>query len=226
PQELVGGASVFDPFLAAYIAAHRHATLTTDQFRSYFLEYFKHVPAAATVDWEAWLHAPGMPPVTNAYDTSLAERAYDLALRWHTCDVIGIGSDGPAGASAADVAGWSSDQLVAFLDKLGQYRAPQPMHKRVTQLLASLYGIYDTKNAEIRCSFFKLAIPAEDDQALPAAADMLRTQGRMKFLRPLYRALFRSKTGRQLALDTFAEVGGSYHPIARKMVAADLGLSA
>ncbi len=47
----------------------------------------------------------------------------------------------------------------------------------------------------------------------------------MKFLRPLYRALSKSKMGRQLALDTFAEVGGSYHPIAKKMVAADLGVA-
>jgi leukotriene-A4 hydrolase len=46
----------------------------------------------------------------------------------------------------------------------------------------------------------------------------------MKFLRPLYRALFRSKMGRQLALDTFQEARASYHPIAAKMVAQDLGL--
>jgi leukotriene-A4 hydrolase len=46
----------------------------------------------------------------------------------------------------------------------------------------------------------------------------------MKFLRPLYRALFKSKMGRQLALDTFTACRASYHPIAQKMVAADLGL--
>lgn len=49
-------------------------------------------------------------------------------------------------------------------------------------------------------------------------------QGRMKFLRPLYRALFRSKAGKQAALDTFAACRATYHPIAQKMVAADLGV--
>jgi leukotriene-A4 hydrolase len=34
-----------------------------------------------------------MPPVTNTYDTSLATAAYDLAMRWHTCDVMGVGSE-------------------------------------------------------------------------------------------------------------------------------------
>ncbi|KAG2443497.1 hypothetical protein HXX76_001850 [Chlamydomonas incerta] len=227
-QELVGGAAVFDPFLSAYIADHRHQTLTSDQFKAYFLNYFKDVPAAQAVDWQTWLYGTGMPPVTNSYDTTLAQQAYNLALKWHTCDVMGIGSDGPAGASAADVAGWSSEQLVAFLDKLGAYRAVQPMSPRVTQLLAALYGIYESKNAEIRFAFFKLAIPARDAQALPHVADMLKTQGRMKFLRPLYRALVGrgGPEGRQLALDTFAVAGPSYHPIAQKMVAADLGLAA
>lgn len=41
-------------------------------------------------------------------------------------------------------------QLVAFLEKLGEYRAPQPMNKKVTQLMATMYGLYDKKNSEIR----------------------------------------------------------------------------
>lgn len=31
--------------------------------------------------------------------------------RWHTADVMGIGSSGPSGASAADIEGWSSTQV-------------------------------------------------------------------------------------------------------------------
>lgn len=44
----------------------------------------------------------------------------------------------------------------------------------------------------------------------------------MKFIRPLYRALFASRIGRQTALDTFAEWKANYHPIAAKMLAHDL----
>lgn len=57
---------------------------------------------------------------------------------------------------------------------------------------------------------------------LPRVKDFLSEQGRMKFLRPLYRALHKSKEGKQLALDTFAAQKDKYHPIAAKMVAADL----
>jgi leukotriene-A4 hydrolase len=75
-----------------------------------------------------------------------------------------------------------------------------------------------------RAAWFRLAISAEDLDVLPHVVDLLRTQGRMKYLRPLYRALMRSKMGKELALKTFAECKGSYHPIAKKMVGSDLGL--
>lgn len=63
------------------------------------------------MDWDVWLHAPGMPPVSNTYDQGLAQAAYSLAGRWHTCDIMGIGADPPAGASADDIAGWGCAQV-------------------------------------------------------------------------------------------------------------------
>ena len=46
----------------------------------------------------------------------------------------------------------------------------------------------------------------------------------MKFVRPLYRALFASKNNKQTALKVFLANSDFYHPIARKMVANDLGV--
>jgi len=44
----------------------------------------------------------------------------------------------------------------------------------------------------------------------------------MKFVRPLYRALFASRMGKKLAVDTFLQSADFYHPICAKMVAGDL----
>lgn len=57
---------------------------------------------------------------------------------------------------------------------------------------------------------------------LPLTVQFLKEQGRMKFLRPLYKALYKSKMGRDIAVQTFQEFRQTYHPIAAKMVAADL----
>ena len=54
-------------------------------------------------------------------------------------------------------------------------------------------------------------------------AEFLSEQGRMKFIRPLYRALAAGSTsGREVGRSLFLDRQLSYHPVARKMVAADL----
>lgn len=104
--------------------------------------------------------AVGLPPVENDYDPALGRAAEALAKRWHTSDFMAVGSKGPQGASPDDIKYWSSEMLVAFLDQLASYRAKQPMHKKTTRQMAELYGLDSSKNAEIRGSWYKLAINA------------------------------------------------------------------
>ena len=96
----------------------------------------------------------------NDYDPALGQAAEALAKKWHTSDLMAIGSQGPKDASPNDIKDWSSEMLVAFLDKLASYRAKQPMHKLTTRQMAKLYSLDDSKNAEIRGSWYKLAINA------------------------------------------------------------------
>ena len=71
-------------------------------------------------------------------------------------------------------------------------------------------------------AWLKVCIAAEDDAALEDALAFAREQGRMKFVRPLYKALHKSKMGKDKAFAQFQELQDTYHPIARKMIAADL----
>jgi leukotriene-A4 hydrolase len=77
---------------------------------------------------------------------------------------------------------------------------------------------------QVRCAWLQLCIAAEDEAALEDALAFSREQGRMKFVRPLYKALYRSKVGKEAALEQFKKVRATYHPIAQKMVASDLEL--
>jgi len=56
-----------------------------------------------------------MPPVKNEYDSSLGRQAEQLAKQWHTCDVMGLGSNGPQGAAVGDIDGWGAEQVCYFL---------------------------------------------------------------------------------------------------------------
>lgn len=110
--------------------------------------------------------------------------------------------------------------------------ASLPAQPEVCKAMDSLYSLTSWKNAEVRCGWYKLRCAAGDETVLPLVGQFLREQGRMKYLRPLYRALHRCKAGpgaarcRAFALETFEAARGAYHPIAAKMVAQDLGVGA
>jgi leukotriene-A4 hydrolase len=164
----------------------------------------------------------------RSYDTSLRDAADALARAWHFCDVLGAGTPAqPAGAGAADVAGWSSEQTVAFLDRLTELRSLTPLAVAACASLDALYGLSASRNAEVRCAWLRLRLGAGDAAALPDARAFLTEQGRMKYLRPLYRAMKRSKNAalRDAATDIFGAAREGYHPIAAKMVAQDLGVA-
>ena len=118
-------------------------------------------------------------------------------------------------------------QVDHFLLSLIEYRGgSHALSVNVVKSLDELYKLSEFKNSEIRCKWLQLRLAAGDAGAFEPARDMLRSQGRMKFLRPLYRSLSKSKAegGKKFAEETFAGARNMYHPIAEKMVAADLGM--
>jgi leukotriene-A4 hydrolase len=235
-ERLVGGKEMYVPFFKRYIKKFADQPVTSDDFKSFFLEYFTAQEEQGAlahgvlqeIDWDTWFYKPGMPPVKLDYDQSLGKKAFDLATKWHTSDILGLGSDGPAGASDKDIEGWSSSQIVAFLDRLGELRSMMPMNYRTTRAMARAYPLLEeTHNSEIRCSWYLLCLKAGDDAIVPKVEEMLHEQGRMKFVRPLYRAMYESpklKGGKEKALETFEKCKGLYHPICVKMTAVDLKL--
>lgn len=43
------------------------------------------------------------------------------------------------------------------------------------------------RNCEVRAAWYKLAIAAGDEVVIPGASSFLEEQGRMKYVRPIYR---------------------------------------
>jgi hypothetical protein len=72
--------------------------------------------------------------------------------------------------------------------------------------------------------WFTLCIKAEYEKAFPDVVKFVTEQGRMKFVRPLYSMLAKSKTGSKLAVDTFKKHMNIYHNIAKKMIKIDLSV--
>ena len=80
------------------------------------------------------------------------------------------------------------------------------------------------KNAEIMFRWQCLCLQSEYEVIFPYVVSFITSAGRMKYVRPLYRALNKCKHGAELAKETFIAHKAFYHPICGQMVAKDIGL--
>ena len=234
----LGGDEPMRAFFRAYIQKFKARAISTDDFCEFALHWADASGRGAQVraiDWQRWLHAPGMPPSIAPFDESLALASAQLASRW----AMGQAADG----SPADVRGWSSLQRQVFLDKLlDEVRAARdggagraPLGDAELQRLASLYAFGSAAgdqrgavNCEEAFRFYRLCLAQSGGGTsfLREILSFLKSNGRMKYVRPLFRDLCQSEEGRAAALPAFQAWRANYHPIAQHMLALDLGLRA
>ena len=97
-----------------------------------------------------------------------------------------------------------------------------PFSSELLQSIDRAYSLTSSNNSEVKFRWQSLCLHSDCDWIVPHVVNFITSQGRMKFVRPLYRLLRSSSVGAETAVQTFAANSESYHPIARKMVASDL----
>mmetsp|Transcript_34130 Transcript_34130/g.77883 ORF Transcript_34130/g.77883 Transcript_34130/m.77883 type:complete len:681 (+) Transcript_34130:47-2089(+) len=230
-ETIVGGEQHFLPFLRAFFETNAWRIVTSEMFRLYLLEYFREKeasePALAGVskqlvelDWNQLFYRPGLPLFSPRCDGAPLREAKTLAARW-----LHLQHQGSAALHGSfdrqDIYDWRSMKVCVFLDELiGETcNAAERLTSEACELMATVYGFLNA-NYEIKLRFIKLALGAKWAGVVPAAIEFATSQGRLKFTRPMYRAL--TAYDHQLAAETFKRHRGSYHPQCAKMVAKDI----
>lgn len=231
----LGGDGPMLAFFRAYLAEFKGRTVCSEQFRAFATRWAEGCGRGAqlgALDWAAWLRSPGMPPTIQEFDGSLAQASAALAARWAAGETAGCGPE--------DVAGWSSLQRQTLLDQLLELvRAQQSggagaaLGDAETVRLGSLYGFgkgggaRGGLNCEEAFRFYRLCLACAGGSACSLQGEVLaflKSNGRMKYVRPLYRDLCATEDGRAAALQTYLAWRANYHPIAQHMLSLDLGL--
>ena len=213
-ERVVGGLDVFAPYIQAYFSTFQGRSISTEEWKAHLLAYFATHPTASqalqTVDWDAWLHGEGLElPVRMEYDQTLAAEAFALAARW--IKAIGDGVDGAFAAS--DMQGWNANQVVVFLERL---HAGPPVPLSYATRLDETYSLSTAQNPEVRLRFYEVALEEQGGRYAEEAAAWVASQGRMKYCRTIFKALYRVDPA--LAQRTFLENESFYHPIAAAMI--------
>ena len=191
--EEAAGREAFDAFLREYIARFRFRAITSDDFLALLEE--KLPDAAHKVDPRAWLDGEGVP------DSAPAPRSERL----DTIAKIGNALPDRAAANA-----WAPMEWQLYLEAL-----PRPSPE-IVKSLDETYRLTASTNYEVLVTWLELALRSGHAPAKARVTEVLAAVGRMKYLRPLYRALV--ETDPESAKSTYAACKAGYHPIARQIV--------
>jgi aminopeptidase N len=194
--EEVVGRQAFDAFLRRYLKAFRFQSITADDFTRLLRQ---ELPAAlARVDLGEWLDGEGIPPG---------------APRAHSRRIEAIEAIGNAVPSKEATKGWSPIEWQLYLESV---KAPIPIE--TCEQLETQFGLTASGNYEVLVAWLSLAAESGYAKVLPRIEEVLGQVGRMKYLKPLYRALSGRPETRGTAERCFASFKDRYHPIARQVV--------
>ncbi|MFQ5701829.1 MAG: M1 family metallopeptidase [Acidobacteriota bacterium] len=200
------GRDVFDAFLRDWFDDHAFTSVTTDDLRAFLREHLiGHATPAKTAsapDIEAWLTGPGVPadaPVARSRQFAIVDEA---AARW---------SAGKVAAKDLDTGGWTTHEWQRFIRAL-----PEDLTAERMRELDEAFGLTRTGNAEILDEWLVLAVKHAYEPAYGRMEEFLTSQGRRKFLTPLYRAMTKTKEGAAMARRIYEKARPMYHAMSRR----------
>ena len=211
--EIAVGREAFDAWLKGWFARHQFEPVTTSLFLADIREHLVKGDSKleATLMLEAWVNQPGIPSNLAPADPSVFAEV-DSAVT-----AFGLGTT--PDTTVWDR--WTTDERLRFLTRIDR---KQPAER--LEALGRGFGLARAGNNELRFAFLDLAVANRLDAAVPALEDFLLTQGRRKFVRPLFTALAKDpQWGRPIALRIYPKARPLYHPVTTRDIDKLMGPS-
>ncbi len=180
--EATVGRPRFDAWLRGYFDRHAFTSLTTAEFLEDLRANLIAGDAALeeTLQLDAWLEKPGLPanatvPTSDAFDV------VEKQVKRFT-----------AGTPAASLQtkAWTTQEWQHFLGSL-----PAALSEPQLADLDRAFGFSKSGNSEVLFAWLRIAIRHRYQPAMPALERFLTSQGRRKFLKPLYEDLMTTAWG-------------------------------
>jgi aminopeptidase N len=198
--EEAAGRERFDPFLRTYFDRHAFQSLTTPQFADYLNANFiaGDRVLADRIRLDEWLYQPGLPANAPVASSEALTQVEGEVKRF------------AGGAAAGELAtkGWTTQHWLQFLGGLPESLSPAQLGD-----LDRTFGFTKSGNSEVLFAWLRHGIRHRYQPAMPALEAFLTSQGRRKFLRPLYEDLMKQDWGRAEAVRIYAKARPLYHPV-------------
>ena len=198
--EVTVGRERFDAYLRSYFDDFAFQSMTTQAFvedlRRRLFDGNRQLEEELRL--QQWIYEPGLP--SNApVETSEAFTRVESTVKAFL--------DGAAPQSL-DTDRWSTQEWQHFVTSLPAGLSP-------TQLttLDRAFDLSDSGNSEVLFLWLRVAIRHHYQPAMPALERFLTTQGRRKFVKPLFEELLKTDWGRPVAERIYARAKPMYHAV-------------
>ncbi|HUP48795.1 MAG TPA: M1 family metallopeptidase [Thermoanaerobaculia bacterium] len=203
--EETAGREAFDAFLRRYFDDFAFQTMTTERFLQLLRERLL-VPNGideGRLQIEAWVHGPGLPPNAPQPRSEAFVKVEQQAAAFA----------GGASAGSLQTRNWTTQEWLHFLHALPRDLGPQRMKQ-----LDDRFNFTRSGNNEILAAWLDLAVENRYEPAYAALERFLTSQGRRKFLRPLYTRLAATPEGLERARAIYAKARPTYHSVSTQTI--------
>ncbi len=197
--ESVTGRERLDAFLRDYFDHFAFQPMTAERMVAYMKEKLLTPGEIAKINVQAWIYEPGIP--ANAPDISSAKFA---AVEKQVAAWKAGGA-----ASTLSTTGWSTHEWLHFMRAL-----PDTIAAARLADLDKAFKLSSSGNSEITFAWLKVAIANRYEPAFPALERFLTSQGRRKFVAPLYADLAKTDWGKTMAVRIYTKARPTYHSVA------------
>eukprot|EP00392_Amoebophrya_sp_AT5.2_P010442 g10502.t1 len=246
-EQMVGEEVFMEKLVKGYIEKFKFKTITAAEFREFCVGLFPQELGGAGVggsgdgtsklklDWDVWFYSEGMPELPFPFQSETIAKAGELVADWGELsltdsDSLSDGAQQLKTSTKACYESWRTEQKLVFFEALNKQLAQAP-EKWTTAKFLALKGCFEdlktTKNCELLFQWYMLVLKSVDQgdgfwetDCKEGVTNMLTSQGRMKYTRPLYRSL--AKKDLNYAKELFEGNRSFYHPICQTVVAKDL----
>ncbi|MFL5382600.1 MAG: M1 family metallopeptidase [Longimicrobiaceae bacterium] len=195
------GRERWDAYLRSYFDRHAFQPMTTEGFLADLRANLIRGDAELErrIDPERWAYQPGVP--ANA-----VQPRSDAFARVEA-QVAAFTAGTPA--ARLQTSGWSTQEWQHFLGKLPERLTPAQLAD-----LDRAFGLSGQGNSEVLFAWLTIAVRNRYEPAVPALERFLTTQGRRKFVRPLFQGLMaQGDWGQALARRIYAVARPGYHSV-------------
>jgi leukotriene-A4 hydrolase len=200
--EAAVGRDKFDTWLRGYFDRHAFTSLTTAGFladlNANLIKGDHSLEQRIKID--DWIYKPGLPDNAIKPSSSLLAKVDD--------QLKAFAQGTPA--TKLDTTNWVTQQWQHFLMNL-------PSSLTIAQMtdLDRAFAFSRQQNSEVLFVWLRLAVRHRYEPAMPALEQFLTSQGRRKFLKPLYQDLMANDWGKPEAKRTYQRARPLYHAVSR-----------